>query len=140
MEDNQQQILTTLTATKADSSDSDQLVKAMKVMISQELQKVESTLIAEVCFMVDQLQVELQRDIRDTYKNLQTDHEQLSTECNQCITQIDKLATQLNELQTNMAKDKQQEKEMADHQSKGVQPPPIATLTTPPSPLENVSS
>lgn len=33
MEANQQKILTTLTATKADSSDSDQLVKAIKVMI-----------------------------------------------------------------------------------------------------------
>ncbi len=107
-------------------------------MISQELQKMECTLISEVCFMVDQLQVELQRDLRATQKNLQKDHEQLSTECNQCIIQIDKLTTQVNELQTNMEEVKRQGKEMADNQSKGVQPPPNATLTAPPSPIEKV--
>ncbi len=123
MEANQQQILTTLTAAKADSADSDQLVKAMKVMISQEMKKMECTLISEVHFMVDQLQVELQRDLRATQKNLQKDHEQLSTECNQCIIQIDKLITQVNELQTNIEEVKRQEKEMADNQRKGVQSP-----------------
>ncbi len=138
MEANQQQILTTLTAAKADSADSDQLVKAMKVMISQEMKKMECTLITEVRFMVDQLQVILQRDLRATQKNLQKDHEQLSTECNQCIIQIDKLITQVNELQTNIEEVKRPEKEMADNQRKGVQLPPSAILTAPPSPLENV--
>lgn len=87
--------------------------------------------------MVEQLQVELQRDIRATQKNLQKDHEQLSTECNHCITQVDKLTTQLKELQTDMEKGKRQVEDMADHQSKGVQPTSHFTLTTP-SPLENV--
>uniref|UniRef100_A0A9J7XVL9 ribonuclease H n=1 Tax=Cyprinus carpio carpio TaxID=630221 RepID=A0A9J7XVL9_CYPCA len=87
--------------------------------------------------MVEQLQVELQRDIRATQKNLQKDQEQLSTECNHCITQVDKLTTQLKELQTDMEKGKRQVEDMADHQSKGVQPTSHFTLTAP-SPLENV--
>lgn len=58
--DNQQQVLTLLaTSGKQDESEADQLTKAIKLMISGELQKVESTVVSEVRFMVDQLQLEV---------------------------------------------------------------------------------
>ncbi len=44
---------------KQDEAENDQLTKAIKLMISIELQRVESTFVAEVRFMVDQLQLEV---------------------------------------------------------------------------------
>ncbi len=67
METNHQQILDRIAAQKQDEEgSSDQLIKAMKVMVTGELQKSESTFISEVRFMVEQVQLELQKDIQVT--------------------------------------------------------------------------
>ncbi len=42
----------------------------MKVMVTGELQKSESTLISEVRFMVEQVQLELQKDIQATQEKV----------------------------------------------------------------------
>ncbi len=71
METNHQQILDTIAAHKRDEEGSaDQLIKAMKVMVTGELQKSESTLISEVRFMVEQVQLELQKDIQATQEKV----------------------------------------------------------------------
>ncbi len=78
MESNHQQLLNTIAAHKQDEEGgTDQLVKAMKLMVTGELQKSESSLNTEIRFMVEQLQLELQQDIKTTQHILQKDQEQL---------------------------------------------------------------
>ncbi len=94
METNHQQILDTIAVHKQDEEgSSDQLIKAMKVMVTGELQKHESTLILEVRFMVEQVQRELQRDMQATQENSRKDCEQLSKEISHCTTQLYAYAT-----------------------------------------------
>ncbi len=72
MESNHQQLLNTITAHNQDEEEgTDKLVKAMNVMVTGELQKSESSLNTEIRFMVEQLQLELQQDIKTTQHILQ---------------------------------------------------------------------
>ncbi len=104
METNHQQILDTIAAQKQDEEgSSDQLIKAMKVMVTGELQKSESTLISEVRFMVEQVQLELQKDIQATQENYRKDCEQLSKEISHCSTQLHALSHYFKDLQLEMS-------------------------------------
>lgn len=54
MEDNQRQVLTFVAANKQqDETETDQMTKAIKIMISDELQKVMFTFISGVLFMME---------------------------------------------------------------------------------------
>ncbi len=104
METNHQQILDTIAAQKQDEEgSSDQLIKAMKVMVTGELQKSESTFISEVRFMVEQVQLELQKDIQVTQENSRKDCEQLSKEISHCTTQLYALGNDFKDLQLEMS-------------------------------------
>lgn len=65
------QVTTLLTAAKPQETvEGDQLLKAIKLMISENLQSQESLITSEVRFMVGQLQIEVQQDlksIKDTF-------------------------------------------------------------------------
>lgn len=65
-EDNQRQVLTFITANnQQDEAETDQMTKAMKVMITDDrLQKVKSTFVSGLLFMVEQLQMEVQQEFR----------------------------------------------------------------------------
>lgn len=74
MESNHHYLLNRITSHKRDEEEStDQLIKAMKTMVRGELQKSESTLISEVHFMIEQAQLELQKDIRAAQDSSQKD-------------------------------------------------------------------
>lgn len=78
------------------------MIKAMKVMVTGELQKRESTLILEVRFMVEQVQQELQRDMQAIQENSRKDCEQLSKEISHCTTQLYALCNDFKDLQLKM--------------------------------------
>ncbi len=103
MESNHQQLFSTLTATKQqEETETDQLIKAMKTMLTDKLQKTESTLCTEFRFMVEQLQLELQQDIKTTQQILQKDQEQLSAEIARGNKKMDELDKKITELQVEM--------------------------------------
>lgn len=61
MESNHQQLFTTLTATnQQEATETDQLIKAMRMLLTEKLQKTEATMCTQFRFMVEQLQLELQ--------------------------------------------------------------------------------
>lgn len=69
MEANHRQTLTTMTTLKQQGErDSDQLVKALKVMITEEVKMVGTTLLSETRFLVEQIQSELQGDMSTIQK------------------------------------------------------------------------
>lgn len=89
LKDNQQQVLTLLaTNKKQDEAETDQLTKAIKLMISSELQRVESTFVAEVRFMVDQLELEVQQDLKTIQQNFEKSHDQLTKQHHQCYVHM----------------------------------------------------
>ncbi len=54
MEDNQRQVLTFIAANKQqDETETDQMTKAIKIMISDELQKVMFTFVSGVLFVME---------------------------------------------------------------------------------------
>lgn len=116
MDEIKQQLSTTLSANKQQAeTESDQTIKAMKMMMAQELQKVENTLVTEVRFIVQQLQSEIQQDIQSVQQHLQKDSDQLLGKSSQLTLLTDKLSTNMKELQTKMeAKFESQEKRITD--------------------------
>lgn len=77
LKDNQQQVLTLLaTNKKQDEAETD------------ELQRVESTFVAEVRFMVDQLELEVQQDLKTIQQNFEKSHDQLTKEHHQCYVHM----------------------------------------------------
>lgn len=130
VKDNQQQVLTLLASNKKqDESETDQLTKAIKLMISGELQKVESTVVSEVRFMVDQLQLEVQQDLKAMQQHFQTSHGQLTSEIQQCNSQTASLCTDLMKFQTEMVdRCKMQEKKLLDLLKERLPPPLDSTL------------
>lgn len=82
----------------------DKLIKAMKQMITAELQKMESTLVSEMHFMVDQLQSEVQLDIKAVQHRFQTSHDHITIEFQQFVTQNNQLSTCVKGLRKEMKK------------------------------------
>ncbi|CAM4653353.1 unnamed protein product [Leuciscus chuanchicus] len=104
VEDNKNQVLTLFTTTKQqEESEADNLTKAMKLMITEEIQKVESTLVSELQLMVDQLQAEVQQDIRAVQHTFQTSHK-ITSQLQQCVTQTDQCLTGFKELKSEVEK------------------------------------
>lgn len=60
--------------------ESDQTLKPMKRMMAEELQKVEGTLVSEIRFLVQQLQSEVQQDIKAVQRNFQKTFDELLKE------------------------------------------------------------
>ncbi len=105
MESHHQQLLNTITAHNQDEEEgTDKLVEAMNVMVTGELQKSESSLKTEIRFMVEQLQLELQQDIKTTQHILQKDQEQLSSELARGNSKMDALDEKVCELQLEISK------------------------------------
>ncbi|KAL0167867.1 hypothetical protein M9458_036089, partial [Cirrhinus mrigala] len=138
VEDNKSQVFTLLTTTKQkEESETDKLTKAVKQMITDELQKVESTLVSEMRFMVDQLQAEVQQDIKAIQDTFQTNHDHTTSELQQCVTQIDNVSTCVKELRNEMEKGFQGLKKQMEEQQKLPSPvlstPITSTLPSEPS-------
>lgn len=106
---------TTLSTNKRQAeTEADQTIKAMKLMMTEELRKVEDTLVSEVRSMVQQLQLEVQQDIQAVQRHSQRAYDELTLH-------IGKLSTNMKELQTEMeAKFDIQEKVIADLTGKSV--------------------
>lgn len=58
--------------------ETDQTVKTMKLLITDELQKVEKSMASNIRFMVEQLQQEVRQDIRAIELNFQKSHDELT--------------------------------------------------------------
>lgn len=102
METNKQQDVTLLTAAKQqDAAEAYQLVKAVKCIISKEIQKLESSITSAVQDKVEQLWVEVQQDIKAIQHTLQGNLDHVNTNLQQCETQIDKCHTYVTELQSD---------------------------------------
>jgi len=52
-------------------SEMDIMMKAIKTVMSEEADRMKVSLVSELGFMVDQLQIEVQRDLKDTQKAVQ---------------------------------------------------------------------
>lgn len=139
IEEVKKQLSTTLTTNKQQAeTETDQTIKAMKFVLTKELQKIEDTVVSEVRFMVQQLQSEIQQDIKAVQEHFQKDYGQLLKECSQLTLLTDKLSTNMKEMQTQMeAKLESQGKTMADLSGKSVTTSnllPPTSVTSPAAP------
>ncbi|XP_073670965.1 uncharacterized protein [Paramisgurnus dabryanus] len=99
VESNKHQVITLLTADKQqETSQIDQLLKAVKLMISEELHDRESLIINEIRFMVEQLQVEVQQDLKGMKDTFLKSFDQLTSKMEQCAIQADKCLTGVADL------------------------------------------
>ncbi|KAL1268388.1 hypothetical protein QQF64_033751 [Cirrhinus molitorella] len=134
VEDNKSQVFTLLSMTKKqEESETDKLTKATKQMITDELQKVESTLVSEMRFMVDQLQSEVQQDIKAVQHSFQTNHDHITSELQHYFTQIDKFSTCVQELRNEMEKGSQGLKKLIEEQKLSLPEPSNSISSTPPA-------
>lgn len=100
VETNNQQVVTLMTAGKQqEEAETDQMVKAVQLMMSKEIQKMELSLTSVVRDKVEQLRVEIQQDIKAMQRALQGSLDQVTTNLQQCETQIHKCRTGVAELQ-----------------------------------------
>ncbi len=101
LEHNQRQMLKSMSKNKEYVKEEiDQLVKTVKIDISTELLKAQTTFVSEVRFMMEQLQGELQQDIKTYLVTLQRNHDQMSTELTQCTQTTKTLCTAVQDFQT----------------------------------------
>ncbi len=134
---NQQEVLTHISESKKHvKEETDQLNKSLKVMISDELHKAKTTYVSEVRFMIDQLQVELQQDIKSYLVTHQRNHDQLSTELTQCTQTTTTLCAAVKSLQTEFENRlERQEKQMTDLQTRDYSALPLTTPVLSASPV-----
>ncbi|KAL1262313.1 hypothetical protein QQF64_007578 [Cirrhinus molitorella] len=102
VESSNQQVVTLMTALKQqEAAESDQLIKAVQLMITKEIKKMELTFTSVVQDKVEQLRMEVQQDIKTVQRALQSSLDQVTTDLQQCETQIDKCHTCVAELQND---------------------------------------
>lgn len=105
---------------------------------------MENTLVSEVRFMVQQLQSEMQQDIKAVQQYFQSDYGQLLKESSQLTLLTNKLSTNMKELQTKIeAKLESQEKRIADLRATDISlhnPLPQSTVISPAAPTTFVKS
>lgn len=102
VETNKQQVLTLLTTSKQqEAAETDQLIKAVKLMFSKEIQKMESTITSAVHDQVERLRVEVQQDIQAIQHTLLSGLDNVTTNLQQCETQIDKCRICVAELRND---------------------------------------
>lgn len=103
MEEIKQQISTTVATNKQQAeTESDQTIKAMKLLMTEELKIVEGTLMSEVRFLVQQLQAELQQDVQAVQRNFQKTYDELVKESKQLTSFTFNLSTNIKDLQTKI--------------------------------------
>jgi len=138
-EEIKQQVSTVLSITKQQvETESDQTIKAVKMMVTTEFQKAETTIVSEVRYVVQQVHSEIQQDIQAVQQHLQKDYDQLLKKSSSLTSLIDKLSTNMQELQTKMeAKFEIQEKMLTDLSNKSITfhdsspPAPVTPLVAP---------
>ncbi|KAI7789793.1 hypothetical protein IRJ41_013744 [Triplophysa rosa] len=137
VEDNKSETFTMLTTHKRqEESKSDMMTKEIQQISTDELPKIESTLLSEFRFMVDQLQSEMQQDNKAIQHIFQTSHDHITTKLQQYDSQIDKLSTCVNEMNTEIVKGLQgQKKQIKEMLSL---PQVVSTAVTSPSPAEAI--
>lgn len=67
----------------------EQWTKSIKRLIIEELNNGEATVVSEVHFLIQQLQAEVQQDLKATFQSLKDSQKQLTKEFHQCKTQMD---------------------------------------------------
>ncbi len=103
VETNNQQVVTLMTATKQQEAvEADQLIKAVQLMISKEIQKMEQSFTCVVRDKMEQLRVELQQDIKAIQRTFQGSLDNVTTNLQQCETQIHKCRICVAELQNDV--------------------------------------
>lgn len=123
MEDNQKQLLKCITDnTQKMEGEMDQWSKATKRRITEELNKVETTVVSEVCFLVQQLQAEVQHDLKATFQSLKNSQEQSNKEFHQYKNQMDDFCINTQKFQSDLSDQLHTQmkeiKEMSTHQQK----------------------
>lgn len=78
MDNHTQQISKILSDNKQQTeTETDQMVKTMKLLITNELQESKKSLLSDIRFMVEKLQKEVQEDIKAVQQNFQKSHDGL---------------------------------------------------------------
>lgn len=78
----------------------DKLVKGIKLVVEEELKSSETALLSEIRFMVEQLQIELQKELKCFHTTAQESIYQLVETANQSSSAITKLTTHLGNEET----------------------------------------
>lgn len=100
MDNHTQQISTILLTTQQQAeTETDQMVKTMKLLMLDEFQKIEKSLVSNICSMVEKLQLEIQKDIKTVRQNFQKSHDELNQDFTQLTAQLDHLSVKITELQ-----------------------------------------
>jgi len=134
---NQQEVLTQISDCKQQvKKEADQLTNSFKDVFSDELNQAKATYVSEVRFMIDQLQKEIQQDIKSYLVTHQRNHDQLSTELTQCTQTTNTLCAAVNSLQTELEKRfERQEKQLTDLKTRDYSPLPQTSPVSPTSPV-----
>ncbi|RXN12176.1 Transposon Ty3-I Gag-Pol poly [Labeo rohita] len=103
VESNNQQVVTLMTAAKQqEAAETDQLIKAVQLMITKEMQKMELSFTSIVQDKVERLRMEVQKDIKVVQCALQASLDHATANLQQCETQIDNCRTCVTELQREL--------------------------------------
>lgn len=141
VENNQQKVLGCISETKHFvKGEVDQLAKTVSLM-STELRKDQITFVSEVRFMMEQLQNELQQDIKSYLVTFQQNHDQMSSTLTQTTQTTETLCTVVRELQTEIKKNfENQERQLSDFMQKEPFLAPVSTPESPAIPNNELSS
>lgn len=108
MEDNQKQLFKCIADNQQKKeSEIDQWTKAIKHLITEQLNKGKATVVSDVHFLIQQFQAEVQQDLKVTFQSLKDIQEQLTKEFHQCKTQMDDLCSNTQKFHLGLSKDLQ---------------------------------
>lgn len=79
-------------------SEMDTIMKAIKTVVSEEMDRVKVSLVSELGFMVDQLQIEVQRDLKDMQKAVQEKNTELVNHFSEYSSALKSLSTRVDEM------------------------------------------
>ena len=94
---------TVVTNSKADlENEMEKMLKGMKTLVVEEVKKQNTTQLDVIRFMVEQLQQEVQQDLRNHHDTVAVNHGNLSQKMDHCIRLMDEMCTSLSNLQARV--------------------------------------
>lgn len=76
----------------------DKIVKGIKTIVKEEIKSCETSLLAEICFMVEQLQVEIQQEVKHFHTEAKESISKLTETVDLTNSEITKLTTHMERM------------------------------------------
>lgn len=115
----------------------DQIVKGVKTVTSEEIKNSKTSLLSEIRFMMEQLQVELQQEVRALHKHV-LDNNGNVCKADYCVTQIHELSIKVDKMENNTKEQREDVESKMDALGRKSKPEPcFQTLSTTSQPRES---